>query len=277
MAGQKDSPIITGDMQNNVDRASLLIEALPYIKKMRGQTFVIKYGGNAMVNDDLKQSVMDDITLLKLIGIGAIRTFPDLFRLDRHEDEIVSMEGFGKKSYDNLTESAKRASHTTPARLLYGLGVPGIGVQNSNIICRACRNRWAEIQSLDEEAQKDIDGVGDVMAKDYAAYFADEKNAAVTAELLGLLTLDESFEAAGTSLEGKTFVITGSLEHYANRKDLKAEIEAEGGKVAGSVSAKTDYLITNDPGSGSSKNRTARELGVAIITEDEAVAMIRGN
>ena len=237
----------------------------------------VKKFSHFVSRDALNIEGLSESGLLKLIGIGAIKTFPDLFRLDRHEDEIVSMEGFGKKSYDNLTESAKRASHTTPARLLYGLGVPGIGVQNSNIICRACRNRWAEIQSLDEEALKDIDGVGDVMAKDYAAYFADEKNAAVTAELLGLLTLDESFEAAGTSLEGKTFVITGSLEHYANRKDLKAEIEAEGGKVAGSVSAKTDYLITNDPDSGSSKNRTARELGVAIITEDEAVAMIRGN
>lgn len=237
----------------------------------------VKKFSHFVSRDALNIEGLSESGLLKLIGIGAIKTFPDLFRLDRHEDEIVSMEGFGKKSYDNLTESAKRASHTTPARLLYGLGVPGIGVQNSNIICRACRNSWAEIQSLDEEALKDIDGVGDVMAKDYAAYFADEKNAAVTAELLGLLTLDESFEAAGTSLEGKTFVITGSLEHYANRKDLKAEIEAEGGKVASSVSAKTDYLITNDPDSGSSKNRTARELGVAIITEDEAVAMIRGN
>ena len=234
----------------------------------------VKKFSHFVSRDALNIEGLSESGLLKLIGIGAIKTFPDLFRLDRHEDEIVSMEGFGKKSYDNLTESAKRASHTTPARLLYGLGVPGIGVQNSNIICRACRNSWAEIQSLDEEALKDIDGVGDVMAKDYAAYFADEKNAAVTAELLGLLTLDESFEAAGTSLEGKTFVITGSLEHYANRKDLKAEIEAEGGKVAGSVSAKTDYLITNDPNSGSSKNKAARELGVAIITEDDIRAML---
>ena len=105
-------------------------------------------------------------------------------------------------------------------------------------------------------------------------FFADEDNKAVIDELLGLLTLDESYEAAGTSLEGRTFVITGSLEHYANRKDLKAEIEAEGGKVAGSVSAKTDYLITNDPGSGSSKNKAARELGVAIITEEQIMEML---
>ncbi len=236
----------------------------------------VKKFSHFVSRDALNIEGLSESGLLKLIGIGAIKTFPDLFRLSDHEEAIVSMEGFGKKSYDNLTESAERASHTTPARLLYGLGIPGIGVQNSNIIARACRNRWSEIESLDEEALKDIDGVGAVMARDYAGYFADEANAATVKELLGVLSLDESFEAAGTSLEGKTFVITGSLEHYANRKDLKAEIEAEGGKVAGSVSAKTDYLITNDPDSGSSKNRAARELGVDIITEDDIIAMLKG-
>ena len=212
--------------------------------------------------------------LLKLIGIGALSDFADLFRLEEHKNAIIGMEGFGAKSYDNLIESAKRASRTTPARLLYGLGVPGIGVATSNLISRACRNKWSDIQDLDEEALTDIDGVGSVMARDYVGFFADERNRAAIDDLLGLLTIDESYEAAGTSLEGKTFVITGSLEHYANRKDLKAEIEAEGGKVAGSVSAKTDYLITNDPGSGSSKNKAARELGIAIITEEQIMEML---
>lgn len=214
--------------------------------------------------------------LLKLIGIGALSDFADLFRLEEHKSAIISMEGFGARSYENLIESAKKASHTTAARLLYGLGVPGIGVATSNIISRSCRNKWSEIESLDEEALQCIDKVGPVMAGDYVRFFADEANKAEIADLLGLLTIDESYEAAGTSLEGKTFVITGSLEHYANRKDLKAEIEAEGGKVAGSVSSKTDYLITNDPNSGSSKNRTARELGVAIITESEIMEMLSG-
>ena len=214
--------------------------------------------------------------LLKLIGIGAISDFGDLFRLDEHKSAIINMEGFGTKSYENLIESAKKASHTTAARLLYGLGVPGIGVATSNIISRSCRNSWSEIENLDEEALRDIDGVGPVMAGDYVRFFADEANRAEIADLLSVLSIDESYEAAGTSLEGKTFVITGSLEHYANRKDLKAEIEAEGGKVAGSVSSKTDYLITNDPNSGSSKNRTARELGVAIITESEIMEMLSG-
>lgn len=225
--------------------------------------------------DALNIEGLSESGLLKLIGIGALSSFADLFRLEGHKNDIIAMEGFGEKSYDNLIESAKRASNTTPARLLYGLGVPGIGVATSNIISRACRNKWSEIESLEEADLKDIDGVGPVMARDYAGFFADEKNRAELDELLSLLTIDESYEAAGTSLEGKTFVITGSLNHYANRKDLKAEIEAEGGKVAGSVSAKTDYLITNDPNSGSSKNRTARELGVAIITEDEMIEMLK--
>ena len=213
--------------------------------------------------------------LLKLIGIGALSDLADLFRLSEHKSAIINMEGFGAKSYDNLIESAEKASHTTAARLLYGLGVPGIGVATSGLIARACRNSWSEIESLDEEDLRNIDGVGPVMAGDYVRFFADEANKAEIADLLSLLTIDESYEAAGTSLEGKTFVITGSLEHYANRKDLKAEIEAEGGKVAGSVSSKTDYLITNDPNSGSSKNRTARELGVAIITEEDIINMLK--
>lgn len=234
----------------------------------------VKRFSHFVSRDALNIEGLSESGLLKLIGIGAVRTFADLFRLEGHRDAIIEMEGFGKKSYDKLVESAERASHTTPARLLYGLGVQGIGTANSNLIARACRNSWKEMVSLDEEALTDIDGVGPVMARDYVKYFADEDNRAVLADLLSMLTLDESYEAAGTGLEGKTFVITGSLEHYANRKDLKAEIEAEGGKVAGSVSAKTDYLITNDPGSGSAKNRAARELGVAIITEEDIMEML---
>jgi len=235
----------------------------------------VKKFSHFVSRDAMNIEGLSESGLLKLIGINALRNFADLFRLEEHKSAIISMEGFGARSYDNLIESAEKASHTTAARLLYGLGVPGIGVATSNLISRSCRNKWSEIESLDEETLRDIDGVGPVMAGDYVRFFADEKNRAEVADLLSLLTIDESYEAAGTSLEGKTFVITGSLEHYANRKDLKAEIEAEGGKVAGSVSSKTDYLITNDPNSGSSKNRTARELGVSIITEEDIINMLK--
>ena len=235
----------------------------------------VKKFSHFVERDALNIEGLSESGLLKLIGIGAVREFADLFRLSRYEDDIVKMEGFGKKSFDNLAASAERASHTTPARLLYGLGVPGIGVQNSNVIARACRNNWAKMQGLDDEALTDIDGVGDVLARDYAAYFRDESNAEQIKDLLEVLTLDESYEAAGVKLEGKTFVITGSLEHYSNRKELKSAIEAEGGKVAGSVSASTDYLITNNPESGSAKNRAAREHGVDIITENEIIEMLQ--
>ncbi len=234
----------------------------------------VKKFSHFVSRDAINIEGLSESGLLKLIGIGAVKTFPDLFRLEEHRDEIIELEGFGSKSLDNLVTSAENASHTTPARLLYSLGVPGIGVATSNIIARFCRNKWNEIQSLSEEELIMIDGVGDVLSRDYAAFFSDEDNKNVITELLDVLELDESFEEAGSSLEGKTFVITGSLEHYGNRKDLKAEIEAEGGKVAGSVSAKTDYLITNDPGSGSSKNKAARELGVEIITEDQVREML---
>ncbi|MBQ0018375.1 MAG: NAD-dependent DNA ligase LigA [Clostridiales bacterium] len=212
--------------------------------------------------------------LLKFIGAGILRSLPDIFDLVQHREEIVSMEGFGAKSYDNLVASIDKARQTTPARLLYSLGVPGIGVTTSNVIARACRNEWSKIRSLRMEDLTSIDGVGDVMASDYIKYFSNDENGYIIDKVLERITLDESFEAAGSKLEGKTFVITGNLEHYANRKDLKAEIEAEGGKVAGSVSANTDYLITNDPGSGSAKNKAARELGVAIITEEEIRSML---
>lgn len=234
----------------------------------------VKKFSHFVSRDALNIEGLSESGLLKLIGIGAIRTFPDLFRLSSFRNEIVQMEGFGSKSYDNLIASTEKSSHTTPARLLYGLGVPGIGVSTSNVIARACHNKWSEIESLNEEDLTMIDGVGAVLSRDYVRYFEDEDNKAVIKELKGLLELDESFEESGTELAGKTFVITGSLEHYGNRKELKAEIEAEGGKVAGSVSARTDYLITNDPNSGSSKNRTARELGVEIITEEEVRKML---
>ncbi len=236
----------------------------------------VKRFSHFVSRDALNIEGLSESGLLKLIGIGAIRTLPDLFRLEDFKDEIVAMEGFGRKSYENLRASIERASHTTPARLLYSLGVPGIGVATSNVIARFAKNRWAEIQALTEDELLMIDGVGDVMSRDYVDYFANPENLEVIGELVAHLDIDESFEEAGTRLAGKVFVITGSLEHYGNRKDLKAELEAEGGKVAGSVSAKTDYLITNDPGSGSAKNKAARDLGVEIITEEQVIQMLRG-
>ncbi|MBR2674128.1 MAG: NAD-dependent DNA ligase LigA [Mogibacterium sp.] len=224
--------------------------------------------------DALNIEGLSESGILKLIGVGAVSDYADLFRLEEHRQDIVELEGLGEKSFENLISSAKRASHTTPARLLYGLGIPGIGTATATVIARHCRNKWEDIQSLSEDELLMIDGVGEITANDYVKFFADDTNRERLGKLLEVLTIDESYDESGDALEGKVFVITGSLEHYANRKDLKAAIEAEGGKVAGSVSAKTDYLITNDPNSGSSKNKAARELGVAIITEEDIRDML---
>ncbi len=219
---------------------------------------------------------LSEATLEKLIDEGMLKDLADLFRLDRFRARIVEMDGFGEKSYDNIIAATKKASHTTPARLLYALGIPGIGAAGGRLIAGSCRNSWARIQALTEEELLGIDGVGDVTARDYTAFFRDEKNRETVEDLLTVLTLDESFEDSGEkTLEGKTFVITGSLEHFSNREEAKEKVEKLGGRVAGSVSKKTDYLINNDIASSSSKNKKAKELGIPIITEEDFLEMIK--
>ena len=224
--------------------------------------------------DALNIEGLSEQTLLKFIGLGYIKSFADIFRLENHRDEIVELDGFGKKSYDKLSSSIEKARHTVPARILVALGIPGVGVTTAAQIARACENKWAKISSLSYDELIAINGIGEVMARDYEAFFADEHNKSVVLDLVDELDIDESYEKAGEALSGEIFVITGSLEHYKSRTELKKEIEAQGGKVAGSVRKNTSYLVTNNPESGSSKNKAAAELGVKIITEDEIRTML---
>ncbi len=217
---------------------------------------------------------LSEQTILKLIGKGFIRSFPDIFELETHQEDIKQMDGFGEKSCMRLLESIENARNTTPARVLTALGIPGIGVTMANQIARASGNNWKTICNLTEDDLRNIDGVGSVMSRDYVAFFNDAENAVMIERLHKCLNLNESFEERGTGLSGKVFVITGSLEHYSNRKELKQAIESEGGKVAGSVSGSTNYLITNNPNSGSSKNKAAREMGVEIITEEDIIRLL---
>ncbi len=218
---------------------------------------------------------LSEATLEKLIGIGALHQLADIFRLDRFREEIVGMEGFGEKSFDNLIKACRKASQTTPDRLLNSLGIPGIGSANARMICLAGENRWEKISGMTEEELLSIDGIGDVLARDFTAFFADEGNRGMLEELLPLLTLDESYEErTDQPLQGKTFVITGSLERFENREAAQEKIRQLGGKAAGSVSKKTDYLVNNDIGSGSSKNKKAKELGIPIITEEQLLEMM---
>lgn len=211
---------------------------------------------------------LSEATLEKLISRGLVRDFSDLFRLDRYRTEITEMEGFGERSFENLTTSAERARRTTPERLLYALGIPGIGAANARLIVRAARSNWRKIQSMTMEELTAIDGVGEIMAQSYVSFFQNPEKKKILEDLLEVLILDETEETRGEVFQGMTFVITGSLEHYENRDALKAEIEKAGGKVAGSVSGKTSWLINNNVNSTSGKNRKAHELGVPIINEE---------
>ncbi len=218
---------------------------------------------------------MSEATIEKFVDAGFIKKYGDFFRLDRFENEISSMEGFGEKSFNNIVEAAQKASHTTAARLLYALGIANIGAANAKVIAKACGGSWEKVKRLDYEQLIEINGIGDVMAADYIAYFKDADNQEMIADLEQAVSFEQEQTAdIPQSLEGKTFVITGSLNHFENRQQLKTLIENMGGKAAGSVSSKTDYLINNDNTSGSSKNKKAKELDIPVITEEEFLEMI---
>ncbi|MBR3402376.1 MAG: NAD-dependent DNA ligase LigA [Parasporobacterium sp.] len=215
-------------------------------------------------------------TLEKFIGHGFITEFADIYRLSRYRDEIVNMNGFGEKSYENLIRSVNQSRKTALYRLINGLGIIGIGPQNAKVLCRHFKNDFEKLRCAGVEELTGADGIGEVLAGNIRSYFADEENKRMLDDLLQEITLEqEQAEESDLKLTGMTFVITGSLTHYENRDALKSEIEAMGGKVAGSVSAKTSYLINNDILSGSSKNKKARELNIPVITEEEYLEMIR--
>lgn len=226
--------------------------------------------------DALNVDGLSEATLEKFIGAGFIHEFADLFHLDQHRDAIVQMEGFGQRSYDKLMESLANASHTTLARVIYGLGIAGIGLANAKMLCRKFAFDLEAMRHASYEDLIDIDGIGEVLAKAWIAYFADEVNNRLVDRLLAELEIEKEVlpSEEDAVFAGKTFVITGSLEHFVNRKALQELIEAKGGKVSGSVSAKTSYLINNDVTSNSSKNKKARELEIPILSETDFLALL---
>ena len=228
--------------------------------------------------DALNIAGLSEATLEKFIGVGMIHEYADIFHLDRHQEEIVEMDGFGQKSYDNLIAAAEKASHTTLPRMVYGLGVAGIGLANAKMICRHFKNDFEAMRHATVEDLVEIDGIGEVLAQAWTAFFSDGKNNTIVDHLLAELTFEagdeESSEGADEAFAGMNFVITGSLEHFKNRKELQELIERRGGKVTGSVTSKTNYLINNDVTSNSSKNKKARELGIPILSEEDFLKMI---
>lgn len=232
--------------------------------------------------DALNIEGLSEATLEKFIGKGFIHEFADIFHLSRYRDEIVGMEGFGEKSYRNLiagegTEDGKLSSietarRTTMPRFLYGLGIPGIGVANAKMICREFGDDLEEMLKADEERLAEIDGVGEVLADAFVSYFRDEENLRKVWALYAELEIEKRQVSSDSTLAGMSFVITGSLTQYENRNAMKEAIEAKGGKVTGSVTKKTKCLINNDITSGASKNKTAKELGIPILTEAEFIS-----
>ena len=233
-------------------------------KQIKGFTLFVSR--NAMNIDGLSEA-----TIEKLIAKGLIKELADLFRVEAYREEITEMEGFGEKSFENLKASIEKAKDTTPERLLYSLGIPGIGVANAKTIARAAHRKWDKITALTREELVEIDGIGDVMADAFVSYFDDPLKRRIADDVRAVVRLDETEEETAQLFAGVTFVITGSLKHFDNRDALKAEIERAGGKVSGSVSSKTGYLVNNDLQSTSGKNKKAKELGIPIIDEDTIV------
>lgn len=215
---------------------------------------------------------LSEATIEKLISKGLVKELADIFHLDRFKEEIVNMEGLGEKSFNKLIASINKARNTSTIRLLYSLGITNVGLSNAKLICKNFKYDWNQIASAKYEQLIEINGIGDIMAQSYVNFFKDEKKQTIIADLLKEIEL-ENVTSSQLELifENINFVITGSVEQFKNRDELKDIIEARGGKVTGSVTSKTNYLINNDNLSSSSKNKKAKELGISIITEHQFV------
>lgn len=224
--------------------------------------------------DALNIEGLSEATLEKFISRGYIHTFADIFHLDQYKEEIQKMEGFGEKSYKKLTESIEKARTTTLPRVIYSLGIAGIGLANAKVICRELKYDVESLLKVSEEELNEIQGVGEVLAKAFVGYFADAKHVENFRRLLNELTIPEETVTKQQIFEGVNFVITGSVKHFANRGEVKELIESLGGKVTGSVTSKTNYLINNDVTSTSSKNKKANELGILIISEETFLELV---
>ena len=224
--------------------------------------------------DALNIDGLSESTLEKFLSKGFIKNDSDIFKLDRYKDEIVNMEGFGKRSYEKLMAALEEAKHTNVARFLYSLGINGIGSANAKMIAKYFDNDIDKIITAGKDELLEIEGIGEVLANSIVDFFKDSKNIENVKSLREVLIFEAEESVGSDSFAGKVFVITGSLEHFTNRNELKELIEKNGGKVSGSVSSKTNFLINNDTASNSSKNKKAKELGVEIISEEDFLKLL---
>ena len=243
----------------------------PECQAKRVKSFALFVSRDALNVDGLSEA-----TLEKFIAHGFIHKYSDIFHLDRHQEAIQTMEGFGEKSYTNLIQSIEKARETTLAKVIYALVISGIGLANAKMICKEFHNDLDQMLKASEEEMSQIQGVGPVMAKAFVSYFQNETHKEELMELLSELKIpEEEVREEELKLKDMIFVVTGSVNHFANRNELKEVIEKLGGKVTGSVTGKTNYLINNDVNSTSSKNKKARELGVPILSEEDFLDLIK--
>jgi DNA ligase (NAD+) len=237
----------------------------------------IKGFAHFVSRDAMNIDGLSEATLEKFVQMGFVHEYADLYHLDRHKEAIVSMEGFGVKSYENLIAAVDASRKTTLAKLIYSLGIANIGLANAKMFCRHYEDDLDALLHANSEEFQEIDGVGQVIADSFFAYFQDDENLREFQDLLKEVEIEkkEKKEESQLPFHGMTFVITGSVEHFANRNELKEFIEERGGKTTGSVTSKTSYLINNDVASNSSKNKKAKELGVPILSEDDFLAMVQ--
>ncbi len=235
------------------------------------KAFTLFVSRDAMNIDGLSEA-----TLEKFIAKGFIHNFGDIFEIEKYRDEIVTMDGFGEKSFENLMSSIEKAKETTLAKVIYSLGISNIGLSNARVICRYFDDDLDKIRSADEEEISAIDGIGPVIAKSLTKYFSNPENSHKVDHLLKYLHINKEEISGEQIFAGMNFVITGSLVHFSNRGEAKNLIESLGGKVTGSVTGKTNYLINNDVTSNSSKNKKARELGIPILSEEDFLKLTEG-
>ncbi len=215
---------------------------------------------------------LSEATLEKFLSSGFLHEFADLYHLDRHQEEITSMEGFGEKSCQNLLGSIEKSREATLPQVIYALGIANIGVANAKMLCRHFDYDLEQMLQADVEELSAIEGVGEVIATAFVEYIQGEENVRRLRNLMKELRIQAVQTAAEQNLAGKGFCVTGSLNHFGSRSELKDLIEQRGGKVTGSVTSRTECLVNNDIASNSSKNKKAKELGIPILTEEEFMA-----
>lgn len=264
-------PVCSGKTEvRQILNAKALYCTNPQCQAKQIKAFTLFVSRDAMNIDGLSEATME-----KLIGKGFIHEFADIYHLDEHREEIQEMDGFGEKSCQNLLDSIEASRETTLSRLIYALGIENVGAATAKLICRQFDDDPEKIADADREALSQIQGIGDVIAGTFTEYFKDKEKRARYENLLKEVHLQKEERQEQQSFAGINFVITGSVTHFKNRNEVKEEIEKRGGKVTGSVTSKTNYLINNDTESTSSKNRKAKELGIPILSEEDFLDMLK--